>query len=107
MNSIRRYNYIKIKLYLTELAINNIKKVPSVRDIQQDIKVGKSSVSRTLIELSEEGWVNKINGSCPRQEYYTINVSREYANAFSRAWLDIYALSKKSVRVAKYLSHVF
>jgi DNA-binding transcriptional MocR family regulator len=106
INSIRRYNYIKLKLYLTELVINNINKVPPSRDIQYDIKVGKSSVSRTLIELSEEGWVNKVNGDSPRQEYYTINIDREYANNFNRAWLDLYHLSKKSKRFAKLLSHV-
>jgi DNA-binding HxlR family transcriptional regulator len=106
LNSIRRYNYIKVKLYLTELVLAGVKRVPPSRHIQWDIKVGKSSVSRTLLELNHEGWITKWNGDSPRQEYYTINVNREYANAFAVAWLDLYSLSKKSNRLHKVLSHV-
>jgi DNA-binding transcriptional regulator YhcF (GntR family) len=93
-------------LYLIDLKLSNIEKCPSLMDIQWETRVGKCSVNRAFFELTEEGWLEKVNGASRRVEYYKIIIDKEFANNFMRAWLDLYHLSKKSTRYNKLLSHV-
>jgi predicted transcriptional regulator len=106
--NIRKHNYLKVQLLLVELVLHDIKVVPSVRNIQDTIIVGKSSVNRALMTLHDEGWLIRSKGHTPRQIRYAIdskNVSREIAVCYMRAWLQLQALSKQSKRFRKLLSH--
>jgi flagellar motor component MotA len=105
LTTLNRYNYSKVKLYLVELMIANMKKVPSVRYMQNDLMMGRSSVNRHIMDLADEGWLVKVDTGKPRTSYYEIIQDRAVAIEYMKEYLKLCTDANRQKRIRKIMNH--
>lgn len=85
----RRKSYDRVKYYLAnQLLIFNDKRVPSTRELAEDLDLTKSSVSRALLQLCEDDkWIEKIDRGSSRNSYYKIIANNEQCEQYKNYYL--------------------
>ena len=105
LTSITRVNYNKVKIYLVELMIADLKRVPSIRYIQNDLVMGKSSVNRHILDLADEGWLRKIDTGKSRTSYYEIIKDKADGIEYMREYLNLCTQASRQKRIRKIMNH--
>ena len=91
INSIRRHpNYYRVKYLVMDCVICNIDCVPSSRELEEVLSIGRSSISRQLLILHQEGLIQRLKlGDSNRSIYYKILVEKDaailYRDTFTRS----------------------
>jgi len=97
----RRKNYDKIKHYLSnQVLIFNDLRVPSARELALTLDLSKSSVSRALLQLCDDGhWIVKVDRGNSRNSYYKIIADKRQCEMFKNYYL-LPNRKKRNFRVA-------
>ena len=80
----RRRNYDDLKLFLCNRILSYYDdRVPSVRELSIILGINKSSVSRALLQLCDDGhWVVKMDRGSSRNSYYKIIADKRQCEMF-------------------------
>jgi DNA-binding MarR family transcriptional regulator len=103
IQTLRRHpNYYKVKYLLMDCVICNIDCLPSTRELEQIIGIGRSSIARQLLILAQEGLIQRVKLSdSNRGIYYKIIIDQDeailYRDTFTR-------LGRKKIKNIKSMS---
>lgn len=74
----RYKNYNAVKNYIAMMySTLNLQRVDSTRNIGEKLGIGKSIVARIMLQLEDDGWIEKVEGKHSWQNYYIVRVSKE------------------------------
>lgn len=85
----RRKNYDELKLFLSNRILSYYDdRVPSVRELSIILGINKSSVSRALLQLCDDGhWIAKMDRGSSRNSYYKIIADKRQCEMFRNYYL--------------------